>query len=67
MKYINMKSKYTWCYDKHGNAVKVEPPVNSDLKVIKSVRTITGSIPDNIGQLNIRAYNKKHKERHGKL
>lgn len=60
-----MKGKYTWCYTKQGNAVKVYPPVNSELKPIKSTRTVTGSIPDNVVQLNIRSHNKKHKENHG--
>lgn len=44
-------TKYTWCYDKHGNKVKVYPPETSDGKKIKEIKTFTGT---NIRESNIR-------------
>lgn len=42
-------AKYTWCYDKHGNAVKVSPPVNCDMKEINESKTHTGQIGSDVG------------------
>ena len=58
-----MKStNYGWCYDKQGNIKTVYPPITSDGKEVrKNKTTITGAIPDNVGLLNIKAYNKKRK------
>ena len=47
---MKKNKKYTWCYDKRGNLVKVHPPVNENLQPIKSIsKTVTGKIPDSVG------------------
>ncbi len=43
-------TNYTWCYDKRGNAVKVYPPVTSDMKEVKSTGgTHCGQIGSSVG------------------
>ena len=46
----NKKQNYGWCFDKHGNKVKVSAPITSDFKEVKKQTTTqTSQIPANVG------------------
>ncbi len=54
---MSKSNKYTWIYDKRGNAVKVFPPITSDGKEVKST-TQCGQLGSDVGFPNMRNQNK---------